>query len=383
MPTELPPNKRRPTTAGIDLDALAYNFHSIKKFVGHDVSFMAVVKADAYGHGATECASRLEREGVDWFGVATLEEGIELRSNDITLPILCFGGIWPGQATAFTEMNITPALCTLGQARELNDAAAKRSGIADFHLKIDTGMGRIGIFPAEVEELGKAVQSLPNIKLTGVMTHFASADNLDETAFTQEQIARFYEAAQKLRRTGHTPTYFGMANSPGAVAHPEARGNMIRVGGILYGLGDDVLPKGIDTPHLKPVMTLRSKIAHIKHFPRGASVGYSRTFTAQRETAVAAVPMGYADGYPRALSNRGKVLVQGTFAPVIGRVSMDWLMVDVTEVETATAGDEVILIGSSSEHTITAGDLALWGGTISYEITCGTSRRVPRVYCGK
>ncbi len=383
MPTELPPNEQRPTWAEIDLDALAYNFHSIKKFVGGDVSFMAVVKADAYSHGAVKCASRLQQEGVDWLGVATLEEGLELRSHGITLPILCFGGVWPGQAAAFIETNITPVLCSLDQAQELDSAASKLSRTADFHLKIDTGMGRIGILPADVEAFGLATRKLANIKLSGVMTHFASADNLKETSFTQEQIARFYEAAQTLRRSGHTPTYFDLANSPGAVAHPDSRGNLIRIGGILYGLGDDVLPKGIDTPHLKPVMTLRSKIAYVRRLPRGSSVGYSRTFTANRDTIVAAVPVGYADGYPRSLSNRGQVLIHGHLARVIGRVSMDWLMIDVTDITEPAAGDEVILIGSAGEHSITAGDLAGRGDTISYEITCGISRRVPRVYCGK
>jgi alanine racemase len=214
------------------------------------------------------------------------------------------------------------------------------------------------------------------------MTHFASADDLAANGFTDLQISRFYDAVTIFERAGFSPTYLDLANSPGAIAHPNSRGNMVRLGGILYGLGDDILPKNIEKPQLKPVLSLRSRVSNLKNVPKGESLGYGRTFATGRDSLIAAVPIGYHDGYPRPLSNRSRVIVNGVYAPVVGTISMDWTLVDVTDVPNVRIGDEVILIGESGNCRIAAEDLAGILGTISYEITCGINRRVPRIFHG-
>ncbi len=214
------------------------------------------------------------------------------------------------------------------------------------------------------------------------MTHFAVADNLSENEFTDTQIKRFDEAVKIFEENGFCPKYKDLANSPGAIAHENSRGNMVRLGGVLYGLGGDVLPKEIIKPNLKPVMSLHTRIAHLKNVPNGETLGYSRTFLTERDSVIATVPIGYRDGYRRSLSNRGRVIVKDSFAPVVGRISMDWTIIDVTEIRDVKINDEVILIGEQNERKITAEELAKKSETISYEITCGINRRVARKYVG-
>lgn len=373
---------QRPTTAIIDLDNLAFNFHSVKRFVGAGVSCMAVVKANAYGHGAVPCALRLEREGADWFAVALVEEAVELREAGISKPILCFGVVWPGHEQAILRHDITPAIFQMESAERLNNAAAAVSQTVNIHVKIDTGMGRVGVPHSEAREFAERLTTLSNLNVEGVMTHFAAADDLSENEFTATQTRRLDEAVAVFRGKGFTPKYTDSANSPGAVAHPESRRNMVRIGGVLYGLGGDVLPAGIEKPELKPVMSVLTEIAQIKRVSAGASLGYGRTFITERDSVIGTIPLGYHDGYRRSLSNRGRVLVHGKFAPVVGRISMDWTIVDLTHVHEAKIGDQVIVIGEQDGSTITAEELAANIGTISYEVTCGISSRVPRVYVG-
>ncbi len=372
----------RPTWADIDLDNLAFNFRSCKNFIGDGVKYMAVVKADAYGHGAVECSRRLETEGIDWLGVALPEEGVELRLNCITVPILCLGGFWSGQEETLLEQQLTPIVFQLEQAAILDKAATRRGITANIHIKIDTGMGRVGVRFDEVAEFVEELKEFKNLHIEGVMSHFASADNLTENDFTHLQQSRLDESVEIFRKNGFDPPLVDMANSPGAIAHPGSRGNMVRLGGILYGLGGDVLPEGIDKPNLKPVLALYTQIAYIKHVKRGESLGYSRTFTTQRDSIIATLPIGYHDGYRRLLSNRGRVIVNGVFAPVVGRISMDWTIIDVTDVPGAAVGDIVTVIGSSGELQINAEDLSAELGTISYEITCGINRRVKKLFLG-
>ena len=371
---------QRPTWAGINLDNLAENFHSVKEFIGRNVKYMAVVKADAYGHGAVRCAKRLEAEGVDWFGVALPEEGVELRQAGITKLILCLGGFWNEQESLVLNYHLTPVVFQIEKARLLNAAAERRGTIASIHVKVDTGMGRVGVRYDGVREFVDALRQLDHLSVEGVMTHFASADDLSQNEFTNLQVKRFHEAVGIFRERGFRPAYLDMANSPGAVGHPEARSNMVRLGGVLYGLGGDVLPKEIEKPALKPVMSLHACIADIKSIPAGDSVGYGRTFTASRDSRIATIPIGYQDGYSRPLSNVGRVIVRSSYAPVVGRISMDWTTLDVTDVTDAAIGDEVILIGEQNGLQVLAEDLAKATGTISYEITCGINRRVPRLY---
>lgn len=373
---------KRPTWANINLDNLAFNFHSVKKFVSESIQYMAVVKADAYGHGAIKCAKRLEKEGIDWLGVALPEEGLELRESGLKTSILCLGGFWQGQENLLISNNLTPVIYNTTLAEKLNLAAQEKDLKAKFHLKIDTGMGRIGVRFDEIKEFADSLLQFTNLELEGVMTHFASADDLSQTDFTNLQIKRFYECVEMLESKGFRPTYKDLANSPGAVAHSASHGNLVRLGGILYGLGDDVLPQEIDLPKVKPVMSLLSRIKHLKRVPKGETLGYGRTFSTERDSLIATVPIGYQDGYRRGLSNCGRVIVRNKFAPVVGRVSMDWTIIDVTEIENVKLDDEVILIGNSGDLQIKTEELAEKVGTISYEITCGINRRVPRIYAG-
>jgi alanine racemase len=371
---------QRPTWAEINLDNLAFNFHSAKSFIGPDTKFMAVVKADAYGHGAIECAKRLEAEGVDWFGVALPEEGVELRKAGIRKLILCLGGFWDGQETVALNYGLTPVIFQIEEAAVLNSAAARRGTDVSIHVKVDTGMGRVGVRFDQVSKFADQLKTMSHLRVEGLMTHFAAADDLAQKDFTDLQIERFNTAVATFREKGFTPAYLDLANSPGAVAHPSSRSNLVRLGGILYGLGGDVLPGGIDKPELKPVMSLRTKIAHLKTVPAGETIGYGRTFTTDTESRIATIPIGYQDGYSRTLSNNGQAIIRGSYAPVVGRVSMDWTTLDVTGVEGAQLGDEVILIGTDNGLQIRAEDLARATNTISYEITCGINRRVPRLY---
>jgi len=372
----------RPTWLEINLDNLAFNYHSVKNFVGKNLGFMAVVKADAYGHGAVCCARRLEAEGIDWFAVALPEEGLELREKGIVTPILCLGSFWAGQEKWLLENDLTPVVYQIEKADLLNRAAAEKNIIADVHVKIDTGMGRIGVRFDESKEFADKLRGYKNLNVDGIMTHFATADNLSANDFTGGQINKFNEAVAMFEAKGFRPTYKNLANSPGAVAHENSRGNLVRIGGILYGLGGDVLPAGIDKPELKPVMSLHTRIAHLKRVPKGETLGYSRTFTTEKDSLIATVPIGYQDGYRRSLSNNGRAIIGRQYAPIVGRISMDWTILDVSEIRNVKVNDEVVLIGESENLNIRAEEIARATQTISYEITCGINRRVTRKYVG-
>jgi alanine racemase len=368
----------RPTCAEIDLDALAQNFRAVRARVGAGVKVMGVVKADAYGHGAAECARRLEAEGADWFGVATPEEGFALRRAGIGRPVLCFGGFWEGQAESCLALGVVPVVYRLDMAAAL-DAAARAAGVvAEIHVKVDTGLGRLGVRHDEAAEFAGRLRDFKHVRVGGLLTHFAAADEPRRDCFTGDQLKRFRESVTAFRARGHEPEYEHMANSAATFAHPEAWGNMVRPGGVLYGLWRDVLPPQAAEPALRPVMTLRSRVTLLKGVHAGETIGYGCTYEAAREMVVATVPAGYADGYPRALSNRGRVIVRGQFAPVVGRVSMDLTLLDVTDVVGVRVGDRVTLLGADARLLLPAEDLARTAGTLSYEITCGVSARVPR-----
>lgn len=370
---------RRPTWAEIDLDALTANLGVIREHVGREQKVMAAVKADAYGHGAVPCARRLEAEGVNWFGVALPEEGIELRAAGITRPILCLGGFWEGQQNACLQRDLTPVVYRIDQIESFDRAARDAGVVADVHLKIDTGMGRLGVPSDYVPQLCDALARFEHIRVDGLMTHLASADDPDQEDFTKAQLERFSKAVTLFRERGLSPTYIHAANSAAAFAFPQARGNMVRPGGTLYGFSRDVLPSNIASPALRPVMSLRSRIMLLKDVGKGEKLGYGCSFETARESLIATIPIGYDDGYRRALSNRGRVIVRGKFAPVVGRVSMDLSLIDVTDVPGVSLDDQVTLIGRDGDSSITAEEVAEAAGTISYEITCGISARVPRI----
>jgi len=368
----------RPTWAEIDLDALASNFRAVRERVGPGVKVMGVVKADAYGHGAAACARRLEAEGAEWFGVATPEEGLNLRRAGVARPVLSFGGFWEGQAEVCVSEGITPVVYRLDMAEALGAAARAAGRVADIHVKIDTGMGRLGVRYDEAGEFAERLKRVEGVRVGGLMTHFAAADEPRRDCFTEEQLKRFREGVAAFRSRGYAPELVHTANSAATFAHPETRGNMVRPGGVLYGLWRDVLPPLADTPELRPVMSVRTHITLLKQVHRGETLGYGCTYEAAREMTVATVPAGYADGYARGLSNRGRVIVKGKLAPVVGRVSMDLTLLDVTDVEGVRVGDRVTLLGADGGLLVPAEELAQTAGTLSYEITCGVSARVPR-----
>lgn len=372
-------DSQRPTWAEISLAALRRNYCNIKRTLTPGAQLMAVVKADAYGHGAIECARALEGAGADWFGVALVEEGAALRDAGITGPIFCLGGFWHGQAEPVVKYDLTPALFRIEQAEEL-DARARAAGrVLNYHLKVDTGMGRLGVPAAEVAAFAGALKRFNCIRLDGLMTHFADAD-AESPDFTRRQIERFDRTLAGLRGQGFDPRVRHLAASAGLHAYPESHGTLARAGASLYGLTRDVLRPGIPPLDVRPVMSLHSRIVLLKTVPAGESLGYGRTFITPRESRIATIPIGYADGWRRALSNRGRVLVRGCLAPIVGRVSMDLTIVDVTDVPGAAPGDEVVLLGAQGAHRISAEDLAAEIGTISYEVVTGISARVPRVY---
>jgi alanine racemase len=378
--TEPPDITGRPTWAEIDLDALANNYRVIRKHVGDEVKILAAVKANAYGHGAVECARRLEREGMDWFGVALPEEGKELRKAGITRSILCLGGFWSGQETACLREHLTPVVYRLDMIESLDLAARDINTVVDVHVKIDTGMGRLGVRADEVTEFCDALTRFQNIRVDGLMTHLAAADDESKQQFTDSQLDKFEQAIAVFHQRGFHPTFIHAANSAATFARSRRGENMVRPGGTLYGFTRDVLPKTIEAPQLKPVMSLRTRIMLLKKVPPGEKLGYGCTFETKRDSLIATLPIGYDDGYSRALSNRGRVLVCGRLAPVVGRVSMDLTLIDVTDVPGVQIDDQVTLLGRDGDNAITAEEIAATAGTISYEITCGISNRVPREY---
>jgi alanine racemase len=264
---------------------------------------------------------------------------------------------------------------------EALDRASREAGrIADVHVKIDTGMGRLGVRYDAAREFAGALERFRHIRVDGLMTHFAAADDPDRDCFTSDQLARFKEAVNLFRERGHNPSYIHMANSAATFAHPETRGNMVRPGGVLYGLWRDILAPQPQKPRLRPVMSVRSQITLLKSVHRGEMLGYGCTFEASRETLVATLPIGYNDGYARPLSNRGRVILRGKYASVVGRISMDFTLVDVTDIPGAALGDTVTLLGEDGDLLVATEDIAKTVGTLSYEITCGISKRVPRTF---
>ncbi len=371
----------RPTLAKIDLAALRHNYQQIRQAIPPENGIIAVVKADAYGHGFMDIATELEQLGVTAFGVAFLAEGIQLRKSGIDRQVLILGGVYPGQEKKCVGFNLSTAVFDLEQLRRLDTVAGRLYRKARVHVKIDTGMGRLGIDHTEAAPFFRAVKELGNIELEGIISHFSAADELDSDgrSFTALQAERFARTVAVARAEGLSPRYIHIANSAAIFSQTLPLCNMVRPGIALYG----ALPSAdfANRLDLRPVMQLKSRIAMLKWVEPGSSISYARRYTAARRTLVASVPVGYADGYPRSLTNRGEVLVRGVRARVAGTVCMDWIMLDVTEVDGVMVGDEVTLLGCGEEGgCIKAEELAELAGTIPYEIFCGISKRVPRVY---
>jgi len=370
----------RPTVAEIDLSALRHNYLQAKRLSGKKTKILAIVKADAYGHGAVMISQELERLKVDYLGVALLEEALELRKGGVKTPIMILGGVYSGQADKIIKHRFIPAIFDLSMARELNHAALKQKTKARVHIKIDTGMGRLGILPEDSSRFFAAIKKLPHLEVDGIFSHLsvASQENNQEAAFTREQLNSFYRTIDSCREAGIHPPYLHLANSAFIMKDNQDKFNLVRPGIMLYGSYPCPIPD--KTVQLKPVMRLKSRILQLKKLSKGHSVSYGRTFICQRETLVAVVPIGYADGYSPLLSNCGEVLIKGKRAPVIGVVCMDLTMVDVTDIPGVKAGNEVILIGKQGGDFISAQEVAERTGTISYEVLCRIGQRVPRLY---
>ncbi len=371
----------RPTIAEIDLSALRHNFQEVKKAVPAGCGILAVVKADAYGHGFMDIATELEKLGVTAYGVAFLAEGIQLRKSGIDRTILILGGIYPGQEKKCIGFSLSTAVFSLEQARLLNFVAGKMFRKAKIHVKIDTGMGRLGISHDDAPAFFRKLAGMKHIELEGIISHFASADELDDDgrSFTARQAEVFARVVEVARGEGFAPRYVHIANSAAAFSLDLPFCTMVRPGIVLYGALPSADFEG--RMDLWPVMQLKSRVAMLKWVEPGASISYARRYVAQEKILIASVPVGYADGYSRALTNRGEVLVRGKRARVAGTVCMDWIMLDVTHIEGVSAGDEVVLLGCDREgNCIRAEELAAWAGTIPYEIFCGISKRVPRIY---
>jgi alanine racemase len=371
---------RRPTRAEIHLDNLRHNFRLMRELLGAEVAIMPALKADAYGHGAVECAKALNEEGAEGFAVALPEEAMTLRAAGISKPLLSLGGFWAGQASLLIEQQITPVVFRLDLLEQLNGAARAAGITFDYHLKVDTGMGRLGVPFAEFGDFLDGAKRFANVRLDGLMTHCSSADETDGIAFTEQQLQKFADAISLTRESGFAPRWIHAANSAAAHAYPQARGNLVRLGGVLYGIWRDSTRSDVTPLDWRAVMSLRTEIALLKSVPKGTPLGYGGTFVTERESRIATIAIGYEDGLRRTLSNRGRVLVRGQYAPIVGRISMDLTLVDVTDIPEATVDDEVVIIGHQGALEITAEGIAAELGTISYEVTCGISDRVPRVY---
>ncbi|MBI5894180.1 MAG: alanine racemase [Deltaproteobacteria bacterium] len=365
---------KRPTTAFIDLDAIRYNYLQLKKQLAEGVNILAVVKADAYGHGAVQAAKTLEEIGCRYFGVAILEEAVELRDAGIKSDILILGGIYNEQTADVIKYNLTPVVFDSETVISLNSAA---KGKIKIHVKIDTGMGRLGLLPNQVAGFFKGLKDLKNIEIEGVLTHLAEIDE-DERGFSGGQMDLFLKAIDIIKGMGFDPLFKHIANSAATVNLPSTHFNLVRPGIMLYGSYPvKILKKMID---LKPVMRLATRIIQIKKIPIGHSVSYGRQFVADRESIIATVPIGYGDGYPRHLSNKGEMLVRGARAKVAGVVCMDLTMLDVTDIKDVCEGDEVTVIGRDGGEEIAVEEIAEKAETIPYEILCGINKRVPREY---
>ncbi len=365
----------RPTRAEVDLDAVAHNLGVLRELAA-PARLIAVVKADAYGHGVVPVAARLEAEGVDGFGVALAEEGLELREAGVRVPIIVLNGVYGGAHRDVLEAGLTPVVYDLAQIEAFDRASSE--GRYRVHLKIDTGMARLGVPMRELDAFLDRLARHPRCVVDGVMTHLSSADNDDDA--TRAQLRLFEQAIATLHARGHRPRLRHAANTAATLAHPESRYDMVRPGGALYGISFGL---SAGRP-LRPALRLRTEIIALRTIEAGDTVGYDRTYRASRTTRVATVPIGYGDGLPRELSNRGAMLVAAHRAPIIGRVSMDLTMLDVTNIPSAAVGDEVVVLGAqragATRASITADELGEVAGTLAYDVLTSVSRRVPRSY---
>jgi alanine racemase len=376
----------RPTWAEISLPRWRENFRILQQHVGAEVTICAVVKADAYGHGAVECSAALEQDGVRWLGVTSLDEAIPLRDAGIQARILLMTGVWRGEEEEIVRLQLTPTVWEPGQIEALERAAARlgcdRQAV---HLKIDTGMGRLGITPEQLPVITSELKSSRHLLLEGLSTHLASSEVLDATSVRQ-QLQSFGDVRERLRGEGFSPTLVHAANTSAVIAQPKSWLSMVRPGLALCGYhldfeegGEVVAGTRFPLP-LLPVLTWKTRVLSLRDMPAKQALGYGGTYVTKALAKIAVLPVGYADGLNRQLSSRGRVIVREHYAPIVGRISMDLTLVDVSSVPGVSIGDEVVLLGVSETLRVDATEHARLAGTIPYEILCSISKRVPRRY---
>ena len=376
--------------AEIDLKAIAHNIKELRRITNDNAKLMAVVKANGYGHGAIEVARSALQNGAEILGVARIEEGIQIRNAGIQTPILIFGYTLPQQAASLMEYELIQSVHTPLAARELSEAVASRGKKLKIHLKVDTGMGRLGLLSqdytsknpgavsADAIEETLVIAGLKGLELEGIFTHFATADSADKS-YAEDQLYLFMSYLNRLRKAGFEPSVRHAANSAALIDMPQSHLDMVRPGIAIYGLNpsDEMINKQVA---LKPAMALKSKIIQLKEVPAGFAVSYGSTYKTQKPTTIATVPVGYADGLNRLLSSRGQMLVRGQRAPIIGRVCMDLTMLDVGHIDRVQMGDEVVIFGRQRNASLNVDEMASLLNTINYEIVTSITARVPRVY---
>ena len=363
----------------IDLDALEYNIKSIRKKTPEGTGIIGVIKADAYGHGSVEVAQVLLENGADWFAVAVVDEALNLRKHGINAPILLLGYTPELRFEDVINNGFIQTMYSYEMAEKLSKTAVRLGKTAVVHIKIDTGMGRIGyrVNDEAADEIVR-ISKLPGIEVNGMFTHFAASDEADK-AYTNMQFERFMKMDKMLKDRGLNIPIRHAANSAAIMDIDSMMLNMVRPGIILYGAypSDEVIKENLD---LRPVMSIKTHVSFVKEVEKGDCISYGRTYTAPEKRKIATIPVGYADGFIRAYAKEGKVLIKGKFAPIVGRICMDQFMVDVTDIDDVKINDEVVLMGTQGENSITADDIAKALNTINYEVFCTLSKRVPRQY---
>lgn len=366
--------------AKIDLDAIAYNMEQMKQNIRPETKVMAVIKADGYGHGAVQIAEMMERWNYIWgFAVATLDEAVVLRTEGIQKPILVLGCVFPDQYMEMLKHEIRMNIYTEEMAESISRMAAREGKTAYMHIKLDTGMSRLGFgINEQSAETIKRISKMPNVNMEGIFTHFTKADEKDKS-FTKKQIQEFVWMTERLKEKNVRFTYEHCSNSAGIIDVPEANFDIVRAGISTYGLypSEEVDKTNVK---LKPALALKSHVAFVKEIERGTPVSYGGTFVAKEKMKIATIPVGYADGYPRSLSNKGYVLIRGKKAPILGRVCMDQFMVDVTQIDGVSFGDKVTMIGKDGNEILPVEVLSELSGRFNYEFVCDLGKRIPRVY---
>lgn len=370
-------SERGRTWAEVDLNALARNLHVLKEHIGPDQLILAVVKADAYGHGAVNVARCLQAEGVEMLGVATPEEGLGLRRAGLDVPILVLGPVPAHWMSLMAETALTPTAFGPSSLDAILEAGNRPGRPLSFHLKVDTGMGRLGFLPDQMPAALERIASTPGkAVLEGLFTHLSCSDDPADP-FTRAQLSAFSAVLRRVRAAGFSPRYIHAANSGGILDHPDAHCNMVRPGLLLHGIHPAPSSSRLD---LSPTLAFKTRLALIKRLPAGSPLGYGRSFITVRPSLIGTVLAGYADGLNRLLGRRGHALVRGAQAPYVGRISMDFAMIDLTDIPRADEGDEVVLLGRQGNEEVHATQFAAWAETIPYEALCSIGSRVPRIY---